>query len=116
MITPEGRDAIRSLVLLLAPFTPFICEEMWATLGEQYSVHRAPWPLFDPAMAKAETITLVVQVNGKVRDRIEVEAGVSQDVMKELALASPRLAAFAQGWEIVKTIVVPGKLVNVVVR
>lgn len=116
MITPEGRDAIRSLVLLLAPFTPFICEEMWAALGEQYSVHRAPWPLFDPAMAKAETITLVVQVNGKVRDRIEVEAGVSQDVMKELALASPRLAAFAQGREIVKTIVVPGKLVNVVVR
>ncbi len=116
MASPEGGSAIRSLVMLLAPFTPFICEEMWAELGEAYSVHSAPWPAFDPVLAKAESVTLVVQVNGKVRDRIEVAAGVSEDSMKELALASPRLTPFTQGKQIVKTIVVPGKLVNIVVR
>ncbi len=114
--SPEGHAAMRALVLLLAPFTPFICEELWSLLGEPYSVHRRDWPEYDTALAKAETVTLVVQVNGKVRDRIEVEAGVPEDVMKELALASPRLATFTEGREIVKTIVVPGKLVNVVVR
>ncbi len=116
MTGAEGEAAIRSLVQLLAPFTPFICEELWSLLGEEYSVHRTPWPAYDPDLAKAETVTLVVQVNGKVRDRIEVEAGVPEETMKELALASPKLAPFTQGRDIVKTIVVPGKLVNVVVR
>ncbi len=113
---PQGRAAVRSLALLLAPFAPFISEELWSELGEPYSVHKAPWPEYDPELAKAETITLVVQVNGKVRDRIKVEAGVSEDVMRDLALASPRVIPFTQGRDVVKTIVVPGKLVNIVVR
>jgi leucyl-tRNA synthetase len=112
--TFEGHEAMRSLVLLLAPFAPFITEELWDELVGEFSVHQRPWPEFDPELARAERITLVAQVNGKVRDRIEVDADITREDMERTALDSPRIQKNLEGKEISKIIVVPGKLVNIV--
>jgi len=104
------------LLLLLAPFAPHIAEELWEMTGKTKSIHLADWPLFDEKLAKAEEITLVVQVNGKVRDKITVPADIEEKEMKEIALSSKRLKQFIQGKEVAKVIIVPKKLVNVVVR
>lgn len=112
--TFEGHEAIRSLVLLLAPFAPFITEELWEELGGEYSVHTQPWPEYDPQLARSERITLVAQVNGKVRDRIEVDADLPSEELKRIALASARVQGHLEGRQIAKIIVVPGKLVNIV--
>jgi leucyl-tRNA synthetase len=114
--TYEGHEAMRSLVLILAPFAPFIAEELWEELGGEFSVHTQPWPEFDPDLANAERITLVVQINGKVRERIEVDADISGQEMEKVAMASPRISGLLEGKEIVKTVTVPGKLVNIVIR
>jgi leucyl-tRNA synthetase len=114
--TYEGHEAIRSLVLLLAPFAPFICEELWEELGGEFSVHQQAWPEYDPRLARAERITLVAQVNGKVRDRIEVDADISREEMERVALQSERVKANLEGKTVSKVIVVPGKLVNIVAR
>ncbi|MDD3717183.1 MAG: leucine--tRNA ligase [Actinomycetota bacterium] len=114
--TFEGHEAMRSLVLMLAPFAPFIAEELWEELGGEYSVHSQPWPEYDPDLASAERITMVVQINGKVRERIEVDAGISRDEMERVAMASTRIGDLLQGKDIVKVVTVPGKLVNIVVR
>jgi leucyl-tRNA synthetase len=111
-----GHEAIRSLVMLLAPFAPFISEELWYELGGEFSVHQRPWPEYDPQLARAECITLVAQVNGKVRDRIEVDADISSQEMERVALLSPRVQANLEGKSVSKVIVVPGKLVNIVAR
>jgi len=113
--TYEGHGAIKALVLLLAPFAPFIAEELWEELGGEYSVHQQPWPEYDPELARSERITMVAQVNGKVRDRIEVDANISEEEMKEVALSSPKVLRFIEGREVRKVVVVPGKLVNIVV-
>jgi len=114
--TFEGHEAIRSLVLLLAPFAPFICEELWEELGGEFSIHQRPWPEYDPGLARAERITLVAQVNGKVRDRIEVDADISGEEMERTALESPRIQKNLEGKTVAKVIVVPEKLVNIVTR
>jgi leucyl-tRNA synthetase len=114
--TYEGHDAIRSLVLMLAPFAPFICEELWEELGGEFSVHTQAWPEYDPDLASAERITLVVQINGKVRERIEVDAAISGEEMEKVARGSVRISGLLEGKEIVKIVTVPGKLVNIVVR
>ncbi|HDP69471.1 MAG TPA: leucine--tRNA ligase [Actinobacteria bacterium] len=104
------------LLLLLAPFAPHIAEELWETMGKIGSVHLGKWPTFDEKLAKAEEIALIVQINGKVRDKITVSADVSEEEMKKTALSSEKLKQFTEGKEIVKVVVVPKKLVNVVVR
>jgi len=104
------------LLLLLAPFAPHIAEELWEMTGNAKSIHLADWPFFDEKLAKAEEITLVVQVNGKVRDKITVPADIEEKEMKEIALSSKRLKQFIQRKEVAKVIIVPKKLVNVVVR
>jgi len=109
-------EAAETVVLLLAPFAPHMAEELWERLGHTESVHRQPWPHYDPALAATETVTLIAQVNGKVRDRIEIEARASDDEIKEVAMASERVAKFVEGKEVVKVIAVPGKLVNIVVK
>ena len=114
--TFEGHEAIRSLVLLLAPFAPFIAEELWEEVGGEFSVHQRPWPEFDPELSRAERITMVVQINGKVRDRIEVDAGIAREEMEKVALGSARILMLLEGKDIAKVIVVPGKLVNLVIR
>ena len=109
-------EANEKLLLTLAPFAPHITEELWKMTGKTESVHRANWPVFDEKLAKAEEIALIVQVNGKVRDKITVSADIGEEEMKEVALSSERLRQFTKGKEIVKVIVIPKKLVNVIVR
>ena len=99
----------------MAPLAPHISEELWERTGRPYSVHTQRWPTWDEEMAKAEEITLVVQVNGKLRDRIQAPAGIGEDEAKRLALASEHVEKQLAGAEPRKVIYVPGKLVNVVV-
>ncbi len=113
-VTAELAEAVRSFVLLLAPFAPYIAEELWALLGGENSVHRQAWPVWDEALAAEATITMIVQVNGRVRDRLEVRADTSEDDIKDLALASPRVARYTDQRSVTRVIVVPGRAVNVV--
>ena len=113
---PTRDEGIRTLLLLLAPFAPFIAEELWARRGGTYSVHTQPWPTYDPDIAKAQEVVLVVQVDGKVRDRLTVAAGVSEDAARSAALASEKVQERLRGREVVKVIVVPGRLVSIVTR
>ncbi|MDO8614575.1 MAG: leucine--tRNA ligase [Dehalococcoidia bacterium] len=109
-------EAVQALLLMLAPLAPHIAEELWERAGRPYSVHRQTWPAWDAELAREAEVTLVVQVNGKVRDRIQVAAGIPEGEAKELALASPQVRRYLEGAEIVRVIYVPGKLVNIVVR
>jgi leucyl-tRNA synthetase len=116
-VPPEGlREIQRTLVLLLAPFAPYLAHELWEVLGEKSNLLRAPWPQFDPALAKEEEIEIAVQVNGKLRTRLTVAADSSEEALRQLALADEKVRASLDGKQVVKAIVVPGKLVNIVVR
>ena len=108
--------AIVSLMKLMSPVAVHLTEEAWHELGGKGSIHEQPWCKWDENLAKSSSITLVVQVNGKVKDKIEVEDGLNQEEMKKVALESPKIKAQTEGKTIVKTIVVPGKLVNIVVK
>jgi len=110
------QEAIDILLLLLAPATPHLAEELWQQRGHDYSIHNQKWPRWDETLAKEEEITLVVQVNGKLRDRITVPASITEAEAKEKALGSQKIKAHLGGKEIVKTIYVPGRLVNIVIR
>ena len=109
-------EAARTLVQLLAPMAPFVTEELWHRLGGEGTVHMTSWPIPDPALIVESTATMVVQVNGKMRDRIEVPADVTEDAMVEIAMASEKVRSHLDGKAVVKTIAVPPKLVNIVVR
>ncbi|NDJ76326.1 MAG: leucine--tRNA ligase [Chloroflexi bacterium] len=109
-------SAIEKLLLLMAPFTPFIAEELWARTGHPYSIHTQAWPEFDPEIAAEEEITLVVQINGKVRDRIQVPADISEDDAKRLALESEGAQRHMDGKQPRKVIFVAQRgMVNIVV-
>ncbi|MGQ9573255.1 MAG: leucine--tRNA ligase [Dehalococcoidia bacterium] len=110
------QEAIETLLLLMAPSAPHFTEELWARLGKPYSIHQQPWPKWDEELAREEEITLVVQVNGKVRDRLQVPADIDEERAKELALASQRVQAHINKKQLQRVIYVPGRLVNVVVR
>ena len=100
---------------LLAPMAPHFCEELWQTvLGHEGSVHQEAWPTFDAAKAKADEVELAVQVNGKVKARITVAADAAEDDVKAVALEAVSKAT--DGKTVVKTIVIPGRLVNIVVK
>ena len=105
-----------AVVLLLGPFAPYIAEELWEQLGRTGPVFRQTWPAYDEELAKEDAADVVLQVNGKVRGRIAVRFGAPQEELEKLALAEPKLQSFLAGKQIVKVIVVPDKLVNVVVR
>ncbi len=109
----QGIDA---LVLLLAPFAPHIAEELWERRGGKGSVHRQSWPAFDPALAAEKEITLVVQVDGKVRDRIAAAAGLAEAKAREMALASGKAKAALDGREVDRIVFVQDRLVNIVTR
>ena len=106
----------RNFVLMLHPFAPYLAHELWERLGETSNLLRAPWPKHDPALAKEDEIEIVVQINGKIRDRLFVPADSSEEQVRRLALAAPKVQATLDGKQVVKAIVVPGKLVNLVVR
>jgi leucyl-tRNA synthetase len=109
-------DTQRSLVLLLAPFAPHLAFELWEMLGEKGSLLRAPWPKYDPALAKEEEIAIPVQVNGKLRGLIVVPVDSSKELIHERALSAEKIKTAIGGKQVVKVIVVPGKLANIVVR
>jgi len=108
-------EAVEAVISLLAPFAPFITEELWHELGHEGSVHTSAWPAFDEEVAKRKEVTLIVQVNGKVRDKVTVPADIAEDEMREMALAAENTRRHVEGKEIRKVIIVPGKLVNIVV-
>ncbi|MFQ5574711.1 MAG: class I tRNA ligase family protein, partial [Terriglobia bacterium] len=108
------RETTANLVLLLAPFAPHVAEELWERLGETTSVHLQDWPAHKAERVHSGEVALVVQVNGKVRDKIRVEAGLPRDVLEQLALASPKVRKHLTGKDVKKVIVVASKLVNVV--
>jgi len=113
--TAAGLDeAVDALLLVMAPMTPHVTAELWDRRHPGQHVHAQSWPTFDPALASALTETMVVQVDGKVRDRIEVDAGVDEAEMRRLALASPRVQAVLAGAQPAKVIARPPRLVNLV--
>jgi leucyl-tRNA synthetase len=103
-------------VLVLGPFAPYTAEELWEHLGRTGPVFRQPWPKYDESVAKEDAADVVLQVNGKVRGRIAVHFGATQGELESLALADPKTQPFIAGKQVVKVIVVPDKLVNIVVR
>jgi leucyl-tRNA synthetase len=105
-----------NLILLLAPFAPYAAEEMWEQIGRTGPVFKQPWPAYDSELAKEDAAEVVLQVNGKVRGRISVPFGMPQAEVEKLALADPKVQPFIAGKQVVKVIVVPDKLVNIVVR
>ncbi|MGI6035119.1 MAG: leucine--tRNA ligase [Limnochordia bacterium] len=109
-------EALEKLLLLLAPFAPHITEELWSRLGRSESIHLQNWPDYDEAALQVEEITIVIQVNGRVRDRLVVPVDMAEDELKQRALALPRVQEFVDGKKVVKMILVPGKLVNIVVK
>jgi leucyl-tRNA synthetase len=110
------KEAIEAVVVLLAPIAPHIAEELWGRLGSKESIFKISWPVYDPAAIIEEEIIMVIQVNGKLRSRITVPAGASDEEIKEGALSDEKARKGIEGKEIKKVIVVPKKLVNVVVR
>lgn len=116
MVSMEAwAEAVDSLLLVLCPIAPYITEELWEQRGRPYSIHQQAWPKWDEEVAKEDTITIVLQVNGKVRDKLEIPANTSMEDIQTIALMSERVREFLNGKEPHKVIVVPGKLVNVVV-
>ena len=109
------RELIETLLKMMAPFAPYLAEEQWHRLGYEQSIHKEPWPTFDEQLAAEERVTMVVQVNGKVRDTIEVPADISRDDMLARALASPKVRNHLDGKQPAKVIAKPPKLLSLVV-
>ena len=113
--TSAWDEAVETLLLLLAPACPHVAEELWARTGRPYSIHLQAWPEWDEDVAAEDMITLIVQVNGKVRDRVEVPVGVDEETARSLALETEGAKRHTSGKTVRKVIVVPGRLVNIVV-
>jgi leucyl-tRNA synthetase len=109
-------EILRSLTLLLAPFAPYLAFELWEQIGEQDNLLRAPWPKFDEQLAKEEQIEIPVQINGKLRAVVSVDADAGENSVRDAALADEKIAAVVAQKEVVRIIVVPRKLVNLVVK
>ena len=113
--SPAWDEALSTLLLMMAPVTPHVAEELWQRLGKPYSIHRQSWPAFDAELAREDEVTLVVQVNGKVRDRLTVPAGIGEAEARRMALESEAVRKVLAGKEPRQVVVVPGKLVNIVI-
>jgi leucyl-tRNA synthetase len=113
--TSAWREALETLALLMAPSTPYVAEELWERLGMPYSVHHQTWPSYDPALTKANEVEVVVQVNGKVRDRLLLPVDLPEADARTRALAQPKIAEATAGRQPRKVIYVPGRLINIVV-
>ena len=108
------RKELETLLQLLAPFAPYITEELWDHLGNKHSIHTSSWPRFDPEAIRPVTITIPVQVNGRVRDHIIIASDTPEDEIKQLALATEQVQRFTANQNVLKVIYVPGRIVNVV--
>ena len=107
---------LETLALMLAPFAPYVAQEIWEELGNEGPVFRHPWPAFDPELAKEDEAEIVVQVNGKLRSRIYAPFGTPKEELEAAALADEKVKPFLEGKQVVKRITVPDKLVNIVVK
>ena len=110
------KTAVESLILILSPFTPHICEEMWAFTGHKNTVYLEKWPTFDEAALVKDSIEIVIQLNGKLKDKIEVANGLSKEQLEEVVMGNDKVKALLAGKEIMKIIPVPNKLFNIVVK
>jgi leucyl-tRNA synthetase len=110
------REALETLVLLMNPFTPHVCEEMWGRLGHPEGLVDHPWPVADEAAAREEAVELAVQVNGKVRGHVLVARDATEEEVRRAALEEPKVREHLAGRDIAKFVLVPGRLVSVVVR
>ena len=120
LVAPENADlaqrTLRALIMMIAPVVPHVTEELWRQLGESGSVHAAAWPTYDPALIKDDLVVVIVQVNGKVRASLILAADTTNDEMSDAAKADANVAKYLVAGKLVKTIVVPSKLVNFVVK
>jgi leucyl-tRNA synthetase len=110
------REALEKLVLLLSPFAPHIAEELWQALGHKQSLAYEPWPEFDPALAKEDTVEVPVQINGKLRAKITVATDADKTQLETVARADEKVRDLLHDKQLVKVIVVPGRLVNFVIK
>ena len=110
-----GKDSLNRMLLLLSPFAPHLAEELWQKIGNQGSIFQQKWPVFDPALAQAQKINLIIQVNGRMRDKIESDPEISEEEAKAAALASPKIQNWLNGQQPKQIIFVKGRLVNIVV-
>jgi len=110
------REVTGKLLVLLSPIAPFITEELWLMSGNKESIHKVKWPEYDKEIAKEELATIIFQVNGKLRDRMDLPVGTPEQELKEYARSSEKLRKYTAGMNIIKEIVVPGKLVNIVTK
>jgi len=108
------REIFSNLLVMLAPIAPHFCEELWQSLGNKESIFKAEWPGYDPKMLIDENATIVVQVNGKVRFKVEVPADIAEDRLKEMVLSDERLKPWLQGRPVKNFILVPKKLASIV--
>ena len=110
------RSALEPFVLLLAPFAPHIAEELWLALGHEESLAYEPWPVFDESLTRADEIEIPVQINGKLRARLRAPIGITKAALEAAAFADSRVQELIKGKKVLRVIVVPGKLVNIVVQ
>jgi leucyl-tRNA synthetase len=115
MDSQEIRQAIETTVILLAAFTPHICEEMWQKLGEKGSIFKTSWPEYEVGLAREKTVTLVLQVNSKVRSRIEVPVDTAEEEIRRLALQDEKIKQWVQDSPVKKIVIVPNKLANILI-
>ena len=115
-LTPALEEGLRMLILVLAPIAPHITEELWSKVGDGDSVHKQGWPEWDEELATEEVFTLIVQINGKVRDKVEVPVTIAEEEAIQLALGRENIQRWLSGKTIKKTIYVPGRLVSIVVK
>ncbi|CCO07902.1 leucine--tRNA ligase [Desulforamulus hydrothermalis] len=109
-------EAVNTAIILLAPFAPHIAEELWQATGHRDSVHRQPWPAYDPAALVEDEVEIVVQINGKVRERLHIPANMSPAEMQQYVMDQASVQALIAGKQVIKVIPVPGKLINIVVK
>ena len=112
----DWQQSIKTLMLLLAPTAPHLTEELWQRIGNDYSIHNRRWPTWDEELAKEEEITLVVQINGKMRDRLIVPASITEDEARNLALERQKVKAYTENKTIAKLVYIPKRLINLVVK
>ncbi len=112
----DWENSIKTLLLLLSPTAPHLTEELWQLTGNEYSIHNQKWPGWDEKLAADEQVTLVVQINGRMRDRLEVPVSISEDEAREAIMARQKVRSYIDGKQVIKIIYVPGRLINLVVK
>jgi len=111
-----AREICEKMTLLLAPFAPYTAQELWETLGHNGPVFRQSWPQFDPHLAQEDLLEIPIQINGKLRAHAYAEISASREKLEQLALENAKVTSYLQGKQVIKVVVVPGKLVNIVAK